>query len=48
MFFGAVTITNTSTGFYEKMLHGPQEIEEHICQNGAKSTQTPPEEMEML
>ena len=48
MFFGAVTITNTSTGFYEKMLDGFQEIEEHICQNGPKSTQIPPEEMEML
>ena len=48
-FFGSVTITNTLWNrftrlqdFMKKMLDGPQEIEEHICQNGSKYTQMTP------
>ena len=43
MFFGAETITNTSTRSFEKILDGhSQEIEEHMCQNGSKYTQMAP------
>ena len=42
IFFGAKPITNASTKSFEKMLDGPQETEEHICQNGPKYTQTAP------
>ena len=44
MFFGAETITNTSTRSFEKMLLDghPQEIEEHMGQNGPKYNQMAP------